>query len=276
MAKNQGLAGGAGFGAALAFRRPKARRGRRAQAGIQSLEAGIGVLGRLAAATAPMKLKDIAAAARMSPSKAHRYLVSLCRTGLVAQDAADAAYRLGPYALDLALACLNGLRPVKLASDALEAIGREADLTVALAAWGNHGPTIVRIEESPHAVSMNVRAGTVVPLTRSAAGLVFAAFLPPHLVQARLAEELPRAAERRTLEGTLERIRASGVASVKQALVPGTDALAVPIFDHRGAIALALLAVGASGTFSLAVEGRVAATLARHARRLSRELGYAG
>jgi len=105
---------------------------------------------------------------------------------------------------------------------------------------------------------------------------VFAAFLPPHLVQGRLAEELPRAAERRTLEGTLERIRASGVASVKQALVPGTDALAVPIFDHRGAIALALLAVGASGTFSLAVEGRVAATLARHARRLSRELGYAG
>jgi DNA-binding IclR family transcriptional regulator len=273
MARNQDVAHLSGWSAALALQGKKRPPRRRRQAGIQSLETGIVLLRALVAAAAPMKLKDVAAAARMSPSKAHRYMVSLCRTGLVAQEAADAEYRLGPYALEMALACLNSLRPVKLASAALEAVSREAGLTVAIAAWGNHGPTIVRIEESTHAVSMNVRAGTVVPVTRSAAGLVLAAFLPRHVVESRLVEELPRAADRKSLERCLDRIRASGVASVAQKLVPGTDALAVPIFDHRSAVALALLAVGASGTFSLSPEGPVASTLKRHAEGLSRQLG---
>lgn len=260
------------FAGPVSTLQPKKHRTR--QAGIQSLETGIALLKTLVAASGPMKLKDIASASKMSASKAHRYLVSLCRTGLVAQEAADAEYRLGPYALEMAIACLNSLRPVKLASQALEAISREIGLTVAIAAWGNHGPAILRIEESSHAVSMNVRAGTVVPVTRSAAGLVFAAFMPRHVVEPMIAAELPRAADRREFEDILEKVRRTGVASVAQKLVPGADALAVPIFDHRGAVALGLLAVGSSGTFSLDPQGAVAEVLKRYARSLSQELGY--
>jgi DNA-binding IclR family transcriptional regulator len=265
----------AAFGAPLARLqiRKKARR-RVGQAGIQSLETGIALLKTLVAESRPMKLKAIATASGMSASKAHRYMVSLCRSGLAVQVDEDAAYRLGPYALEMALGCLNSLRPVKLASQALEAVSREIELTVAIAAWGNHGPTIVRIEESSHAVSMNVRAGTVVPLTRSASGLIFAAFMPGHVTEPLLAQELPRAAGRKQLEDTLEKVRATGVAAVAQKLVPGADAMAVPIFDHRGAIVLALLAVGSSKTFSLDPDGPVAAILKRHAHNLSKELGH--
>jgi DNA-binding IclR family transcriptional regulator len=250
-------------------------RRRRPQVGIQSLDTGLVLLKTLVDAAQPMKLKDIAGAARMSASKAHRYMVSLCRSELVAQDA-DASYRLGPYALDMSLACLNSLKPVKLASWALEAVGREVGLTVAIAAWGNRGPTIVHIEESSHAVSMNVRAGAVVPLTRSASGLVFAAFMPAHVIEPLLAVEVPGAPARRALYGLLDEVRASGVAAVAGKLVPGADAVAVPIFDHRGAVALALLAVGVSDTFSLAADGPVAAALKRHAAALSQQLGYRG
>jgi DNA-binding IclR family transcriptional regulator len=277
MAKHQALAAKAGLhGLAAplsALHRTKKRRSR-LQAGIQSLETGVALLKTLVSASGPMKLKDIAAGSKISASKAHRYMVSFCRTGLVAQDEEDAAYRLGPYALEMALACLNSLRPVRLASEALEAISREIGLTAAIAAWGNHGPTIVRIEESSHAVSMNVRAGTVVPVTRSASGLVFAAFMPPHVVEPLLAAELPRAAERREFEEVLGRVRRTGVAAVAQKLVPGADALAVPVFDHRAAVALSLLVVGSSGTFDLAQEGPVAAVLKRYALNLSAELGY--
>jgi DNA-binding IclR family transcriptional regulator len=251
----------------------KTARGRR-QAGIQSLETGLEMLKTMVGAARPMKLKDIAAARRMSASKAHRYLVSLCRSGLLAQGPGDAEYRLGPYALDMAVACLNSLRPVKLASEILEAMSREIELTVAIAAWGNRGPTIVRIEESSRAVSMNVRAGTVVPLTRAASGLVFAAFMPSHVVEPLLVAELPRPAERKAFEHVLKDVRAAGMAAIAQKLVPGADALAVPVFDHRGAIALSLLAVGSSNTFSLAADGPAAAVLRRYARSLSHELGY--
>jgi DNA-binding IclR family transcriptional regulator len=263
-------------GMAAPLGRLQKRRRIRTQAGIQSVEAAMALLKTVVAAAAPMKLKDIASAGRMSASKAHRYMVSFCRSGLLAQDAADAEYRLGPYALEMAIACFNAVRPVKLASQVLEAVSREIQLTVAIAAWGNHGPTIVRIEESSHAVSMNVRAGTVVPLTRSASGLAFAAFIPRHVVEPLLAAELPRPAERRQFEAALGEVRRTGVAAVGQKLVPGADALAVPIFDHRGAMVLSLLAVGSSGTFDLEPNGAVAEALRRHAQALSRELGYRG
>lgn len=243
-------------------------------AGIQSFENGVELLKILVAAGRPMKLRDLAAASRMSASKAHRYLVSLCRSGFVAQDAHAAEYRLGPYALEMALACFNSLRPIKLASEALEAIGQEVNLTVAIAAWGNRGPTIIRIEESLHAVSMNVRAGTVVPIARSASGLVFAAFMPRHVVQPLIDAELRRPAEREALDAELEEVRRTGVGAIAQRLVPGADALAVPVFDHRGAIALALMAVGTSGGFTLDAGGPVATTLKRHAAALSNQLGY--
>ena len=248
------------------------KRRSRGQTGIQSLEAGIRVLKTLVDAGRAVKLRDLAVAAGMSASKAHRYVVSLCRSGFAVQDE-EGAYRLGPYALDMALACLNGLHPVKLASETLEALGREVDLTVAVAAWGNRGPTIVRIEESSHAVSMNVRAGTVVPITRSASGLVFAAFMPAHVVAPLLEAEL-EPGRRAAFERVLRRVRETGIGVVEQRLVPGADAMAVAVFDHRGAIALTLLAVGASGTFNLAPQGPVATALKRCAAALSHQLGY--
>ena len=54
--------------------------------------------------------------------------------------------------------------------------------TLALAVWGNHGPTIVHWEESPQAVTANLRLGDVMPLLSSATGRCFAAYMPPEAV----------------------------------------------------------------------------------------------
>ena len=49
--------------------------------GVQSLEVGMSILRAMANGQRSMMLKDIAAAADMPASKAHRYLVSLIRAG---------------------------------------------------------------------------------------------------------------------------------------------------------------------------------------------------
>jgi DNA-binding IclR family transcriptional regulator len=266
--------------AALQRAASRPRRRARRQVGIQSVEAGIGVLKVLVGAGRPMKLKDVATLSRMSPSKVHRYMVSFCRSGLVEQDDRESTYRLGPYALEMAIASFNALQPVKLASDALEAIVREIGLTVAVAVWGSHGPTIVRIEESSHPVSMNVRAGVVAPVTRSASGLVFAAFMPAHIVEPLIEAELQalpaarRSGARKSLESSLEEARRTAITVVSQLLVPGADAMAAPVFDRDGRVCLALLAIGSTGTFSLAPDGPAASILRRHAEALSRALGF--
>ena len=64
------------------------------RAGIQSVEVGFSLVEALAQASGPLMLKDVAAAAGMSAAKAHRYLVSFQRIGLVTQDEGAAAARI--------------------------------------------------------------------------------------------------------------------------------------------------------------------------------------
>ena len=53
--------------------------------GIQSIEVGGQLLRALVRSGEPMMLRDLAAAAGMPPAKAHPYLVSFARLGLVEQ-----------------------------------------------------------------------------------------------------------------------------------------------------------------------------------------------
>jgi DNA-binding IclR family transcriptional regulator len=162
----------------------------KARAGIQSVEVGFALLHTLALARGPLMLRDLAAAAGMSAAKAHRYLVSFQRLQLVVQDAGSARYDLGPAALQLGLAALSRLDAVKLARERVAALMERIGHTLALAVWGNHGPTIVHWEESPSAVTVNLRLGDVMPLLSSATGRCFAAFVSHEAIAPLLKQEI--------------------------------------------------------------------------------------
>ena len=78
-----------------------------AQRGIQSVEVGGRLLLALVHEGRPMALKDLAQAAQMSPAKAHPYLVSYGKLGLVVQDGASGHYGLGPLAMQIGLISLQ-------------------------------------------------------------------------------------------------------------------------------------------------------------------------
>lgn len=84
----------------------------------------------------------------MPAAKAHRYMVSFMRIGLIEQDRASGRYDLGSYALQLGLSGLGRLDPVRLAAPVLDDLCEEINETVALAVWGNHGATVVRIVDA--------------------------------------------------------------------------------------------------------------------------------
>jgi len=111
------------------------------------VEVGGRLLIALAERAAPMTLKDLAAAADLPASRAHPYLVSFGRLGLIEQDGTSGRYGLGPAALQLGLACLHQLDPLKAAGPVAEALSQAIDQTVAIAVWANFGPTIVRVIE---------------------------------------------------------------------------------------------------------------------------------
>ncbi|MFL6664095.1 MAG: IclR family transcriptional regulator [Rhizobacter sp.] len=257
------------------------------QRGIQSVEVGGQLLVALAHHGRPMALKDLAREAGMAPAKAHPYLVSYGKLGLIAQDEATGRYGLGPLALQLGLISLQQFDPVRLATPLLRELAQRLGHTMALAVWGNRGATIVRIEEAPSAVHVNMRHGTVLSLRGTASGMLFAAWLPRERVLSALADE--QAAELRQrgkavpaklkpavdaeLQAGWEDIRRHGVARIHGGAVAGVTAMAAPVFDDAGQIVLGLTAIGPTATFDARLDGAVATALRRGAREVSKQLG---
>ena len=252
------------------------------RAGIQSVEVGFALLDVLARAAGPLMLRDLAANAGMSAAKAHRYLVSFQRLGLVVQDASTTYYDLGPAALKLGLASLSRIDAVKLARERVGPLMLQIGHTLALAVWGNRGPTIVHWEESPQAVTVNLRLGDVMPLLSSATGRCFAAHVSREAIAPLLADEMARARQQgradlpRTapeLEKILKDVRKQGLARVVDTLLPGVCGLCAPVFDFDGHMVLGLLAMGSAPAFDVAWEGEVATRLRAAAAALSDDLG---
>jgi len=252
----------------------------RGQRGIQSVEVGGQLLRALAHHGRPMALKDLAREAGMTPAKAHPYLVSFGKLGLIEQTNASGHYGLGALAMQLGLISLQQFDPVRLATPRLAELARTLGHTVAIAVWGNRGATIVRIEEAPSAVHVNMRHGTVLTLRGTASGRLFAAYLPAAQVQAALALEAVDGGVRgrsaridSAFASELERVRTDGLSRAVDAAVVGVSALAAPVFDGQGQIVLSLTAIGPSPGFDTATNGPLAKELRRVAAELSAQLG---
>ncbi len=267
--------------------------GERAQRGIQSIEVGGQLLLALAHRGRPMALKDLAREAGMAPAKAHPYLVSFARIGVIEQEGVSGTYFLGRLALQLGLISLQQANPVQMVSPLLADLALRIGHTVAIAVWGTHGATIVRIEEAPTAVHVNMRHGTVFSLANTASGRLFAAYQPLPSVRGRLEAErrrvranpdpvitgMPRAAPLpswKSFATQLDEVRTHGLARSIGEVVPGVDAMAAPVFDHTGAVVLALTAIGPAAAFDARWEGRIAKALKSCAASASCRLGAQG
>jgi DNA-binding IclR family transcriptional regulator len=250
--------------------------------GIQSIEVGARLLQALTDAPRPLTLKDLAERSAMSAAKAHRYLVSFVRIGLVEQDRETGRYDLGPFALTMGLTRLNRLDALALVRPVVRELGDRLEQTIAVAVWGNHGATIVQWQESGHPVSVNLRAGAVLPLLASSTGRCFAAYLPRTMTAAMLDVELREARRsddprlprsRDEYEAILAEVRERGVARVQGTLLPGVHSFTAPVFDAGGQMVLGLIALGHSGSFDSTWTSPVLAALAERADALTRQLG---
>lgn len=261
-----------------------ARDGRRS---IQSVEVGFPLLAALVDAARPLTLRDLSAAAGMTSAKAHPYLVSFVRVGLVQQDPVTGHYELGPFALQMGLVSLQRLDPVRVALPEVTRLQAQIGHTVGLAVLGSHGPTMIHIAEASYPVHVNMRKGTVMSMLHTATGQVFAAWLPPKVAEHYIAREEGDAAvlvsqapapkaSLETLQARLADIRVHGMARALGNPLPGVDALSVPVFDHTGAIVLAITALGPNGLFDVTWDGAIARPLQACAREISHRLGHRG
>ena len=259
----------------------------RERAGIQSVEVGFALLDVLAQAPAPLMLRDLAAAAHMSAAKAHRYLVSFQRLGLVVQDSSSTRYELGPATLRLGLATLSRLDAVKMARERLPAVMDATGHTMALAVWGNRGPTLVHWQETPLAMPVSLRLGDVMPLLSSATGRCFAAFnshggaadktknmIDDELALARKLGRSDLPSTPAQVQAMLKEARQQGLGRVVNVLLPGISGFCAPVFDADGHLALGVVVLGSSATLDASWQGPIAMSLRHFTQQLSADLGW--
>ena len=209
----------------------------------------------------------------MTPAKAHPYLVSFGKLGLITQDGASGRYGLGPLAMQLGLISLQQYDPVRLATARLPELARGLGHMVAIAVWGNQGPTIVRTEEPPAPVHVNMRHGTVMSVRGTASGRLFAAFLPAERVQPALAADPVSAKVAAAFDREVAQVRRTGVAHAVDSALPGISALAAPVFDAAGQMVLSLTVIGPGAMLDTHDDGPAAQALRQVAADLSAQLG---
>lgn len=255
----------------------------KSQRAVQSIEVGGRLLLALADSPGPLTLKDLAARAELPPSRAHPYLVSFGKLRLIEQDPATGHYALGPAALQLGLTCLHQLDPVKAALPVAQELAAATGHAVALAVWGNFGPTIIRMIEARQPLHVAMRAGTVMSILGTATGRAFASVMPTERIEAAMSGPLgdPDGAQapllrhrEAELREAANEVRQHGVARAVGRPIPGVNAFSAVAFDHEGEPVLVITALGHQDRFPSAWDSSAADAVRKAAAQISGRLGW--
>ena len=219
--------------------------------GIKSVEVAGRILDHLARVQAPVALRELAAAGRMSPGKVHRYLASFLASGLAHQVPETRKYALGPLAMRIGLAALSSYQPLRDSMALQHELRDRLDETMVLSVWGAQGPTIVHVVESSQPIIMTMRVGAVLPMLQTATGLAFAAFLPRHFTEPLIRTALNAKADTKlfardfaTINRLIAQVRKQGYAFNEGHLMPGVSAAAFPLIDRTKTLVAVLAVMG--------------------------------
>lgn len=237
--------------------------------GIQSIELGFELIKAISESGKSLTLSELSAGVSMTPSKARNYLVSLIRTGLIAQNERHGTYKLGPYAFKLGLSAISKFDMMEVANNAMDQLTNTTGAASLLVVWVNDGPMVVAHRSGEVSLPIYFRIGTMPSLSYSATGQIFLAYLPNEITAGRVAKEIKQNRTnakfenitRKSLEEKVNEIRAEGIVRADKIMLPndvsleGYSAIAAPIFNHRRQLAAVLTGVFARESSAKFVKG---------------------
>lgn len=202
---------------------------------IKSVGVTFSILGAFVGRRCALTLKEIAYRSGLPASKAHRYLQSLIREGMITQDPRTRLYRLGTTAIALGLEALENTDPVVTACETVRPLAERHDVGISIDVLGPNGPICIWYEQPATPLPVPVRIGAAQPLLASAAGHVFLAYLPRHVTRELATEEARHLQDGELDPDTLAySVKSEGFASVPALRGAGAASLAAPVLDARG------------------------------------------
>lgn len=250
---------------------------------IELIDKLVRVLEALRDAPAGLTLQELTRQTGYVKSSIHRTLSSLKRHGYVEQVAAGGSYRLGVQCLLLARGLKEGIELLRYGRPFLQEIVDTFNESAYLAVLrGGRGIFVEVAEARRRDLRLVGPLGAGVFYHATAAGKVFAAYLPPEaraalLRSLELRRLTPRTLTRRQdVDREWSLVARRGVALNREESIVGAIFFAAPIFDAERAICAALSVGVPKARYSPATGRKIATHLKAACTRLTESLQLAG
>ena len=208
-----------------------------------------------------------------------RIATSLAREGLLEADANN-TYTLGPALIYLGIRATAGVDLTGLAKPLLKKLSAQTGETAHLAMLSDDKSLLLEVSQSPLPIRAGAPAGTRADLHCSATGKIFLAWNFADRLGAFFERVNPEARTARTIT-TPERmakeiglIQKRGYAVDEEEFYDGIRCVAVPVFNSRGHVHIALGITGVTGRLTRSRVAGCATQLKEAAATLSEALGY--
>ena len=251
-------------------------------ADLESVDLVLRLLEHLAAQRAPRGVSEVARELCISKPRAHRHLRALVQRGYARQDPRTDGYEIGVRVLALGESVRDRFDVAGAMRPVLGPLSEATGLAVTASALVEGRVTVLEMLQGKTLIEFGIRPGSRLDFHASAHGLIALAFGPPNLIEQVLAGGPLTAWTTRTMtdpdvvRAHVETVRRQGWATAVDAVQIGVNALAAPVFDHRGAWRGAVALVGASQFIPEVPSDAQIAEVTAAARTASRRLGWEG
>ena len=246
---------------------------------LESVDLVLRLLEHLAAQREPRGVSEVARELSISKPRAHRHLRALVQRGYARQDPRSEGYEIGVRVLALGEAVRDRFDVAGAVRPVMGPLREATGLAVTASALVEGKVTVLEMLQGKTLIEFGIRPGSRLDFHASAHGLIALAFGPPGLIEEVLAKPLTAWTEHTLTDpaevrAQVETVRRQGWATAVDAVQIGVNALAAPVFDHRGDWRGAVALVGATQFIPEVPSETQIAEVTAAARAASRRLGW--
>lgn len=218
--------------------------------GLKSVERAFQILERVSLAKNGIGVTELATELNMYKSTIHRVLTTLTRLGYVEQNAETGRYKLGYKLLDISSRLLDSIDVRREALPFLQELADETNEVVHLVVLNKGEVVYIEKVEGSETIRMHSRVGNRAPVHCTGVGKAILAYLPEQQVREIIRHYGLHPHTPHTLSTlpdlmeNLEQIRQLGYALDLEENEIGISCIAVPIWDHTGAVVASISVSG--------------------------------
>jgi DNA-binding IclR family transcriptional regulator len=253
----------------------------RSKAATGTVDLSLFLLEHLVSSHKPVGISDLARAFHSTKPTIYRHLQALVKHGFARQDKDTNRYEAGIKLLVLGESLRERFNIVALARHEMLMLREATGQAVSLTTLRTDEVIALELLQGHTVVDFGIKPGTRMDLHATAHGKIALAFGPAELMDG-LTQEALRSWTPDTvtslcaLRDTVALIRKRGWATAANEIVPGVNALAAPIFDHRDAYTGAVAIIGSTHIIEAIPRADLIDLVTSAAQKISRALGSTG